>query len=47
MVSNKIIVIYSYYEKNDEYIKNFQFFLNNALYDDIDYLFCINGRNAR
>jgi hypothetical protein len=46
MVSNKIIVIYSYYEKNDEYIKNFQFFLNNALYDDIDYLFCINGRKC-
>jgi len=40
----KTLVIYSYYEKNDEYIKNFEFFLKNAIYHDIDYIFCINGK---
>jgi len=41
--SGKSIVIYSYYQKNDEYIKNFEFFLQNGIYKDIDYIFCING----
>jgi hypothetical protein len=40
------LVIYSYYEKNDQYIKNFEFFLKNALYDDIDYVFYINGHEC-
>lgn len=43
---SKIIVIYSYFEKNDEYIKNLEFFLQNAIYDDIDYIFCINGHQC-
>jgi len=43
---SKTIVIYSYFEKNDEYIKNFKFFLDNALYNDIDYIFCINGHKC-
>ena len=43
---SKTLVIYSYYEKNDEYIKNFKFFLDNALYDDIEYIFCINGHQC-
>jgi hypothetical protein len=42
----KSIVIYSYYQKNDEYIKNLEFFIKNGLYDDIDYIFCINGNEC-
>jgi hypothetical protein len=40
------LVIYSYYEKNEQYIKNLEFFLKNGLYDDIDYVFYINGREC-
>ena len=43
---NKTLVIYSYFEKNDEYIKNFKFFLDNGIYDEIDYIFCINGHQC-
>jgi hypothetical protein len=42
----KIIVIYSYYQKNDEYVKNLEFFINNGIYNDIDYIFCINGKEC-
>ena len=40
------LVIYSYYQKNDEYVKNFEFFLKFGIYPDIDYIFCINGREC-
>jgi hypothetical protein len=43
---SKTLVIYSYFEKNDEYIKNLEFFIQNAIYDDIDYIFCINGHEC-
>jgi len=46
MTKPNIVVIYSYYEKNDEYIKNLEFFLKNGIYDDIDYVFCINGHEC-
>jgi len=42
----KSIVIYSYYQKNDEYVKNLEFFLKFGIYSDIDYIFCINGREC-
>ena len=40
------LVIYSYYEKNNEYIKNFAYFLKHAIYDDVDYIFYINGHTC-
>jgi len=43
---SKVIVIYSYYQKNDEYVKNLEFFIKNGIHDDIDYLFCINGHEC-
>lgn len=43
---SKTIVIYSYFEKDNEYIKNLKFFLDNAIYDDIDYIFSINGHKC-
>ena len=43
---SKTLVIYSYYQKNDEYVKNLEFFIKNAIYDDIDYIFCINGKEC-
>jgi hypothetical protein len=43
---SKTLVIYSYYQKNDEYVKNFEFFIHNGIYSDIDYIFCINGREC-
>jgi hypothetical protein len=42
----KSLVIYSYYQKNDEYVKNLEFFLKFGIYPDIDYIFCINGREC-
>jgi hypothetical protein len=42
--SNKILVLYCYYEKNINYINNLQLFLKLGLYDECDYLFIINGK---
>ena len=35
--------LYSYYEKDDKYKKNFEFFLSNAILEDVDYYIIING----
>ena len=43
-MTNKILVLYCYFEKNINYINNLQFFLKLGLYDECDYLFIINGK---
>lgn len=43
---NHICCIYTYYEKNDNYKNNFIFFLNNGIYDDVDYYIVINGKHT-
>jgi len=43
LINNKICCLYTYYEKNDQYKNNFQFFLENGIYDEIDYYIIING----
>ena len=40
---NKLCCIYAYYEKDDLYRSNFIYFLNNAILDNVDYYFVING----
>jgi hypothetical protein len=44
--NEKTLIIYAYYEKNYEYIKNLEFFLKFGLYDDIDYIFCIANKTC-
>lgn len=39
----KIVCIYAYYEKNEEYKENLRFFLKNGIVDSCDYIFIING----
>jgi hypothetical protein len=39
---NNILILYCYYEKNNEYKKNLEFFLKYGLYDECDYIFIIN-----
>jgi hypothetical protein len=39
----KILCIYAYYEKSQEYIDNFKFFLENGLDTDMEYIIVING----
>jgi len=42
-MSNNILILYCYYEKNNNYKNNLDLFLKLGLYDDCDYLFIING----
>jgi hypothetical protein len=37
------LCIYAYYEKSEEYIDNFKYFLQNGLDTDMDYIIVING----
>lgn len=37
------LCLYAYYEKDENYRKNLLFFLENAINDDIDFKFIING----
>ena len=41
-INNKICCLYTYYEKNEQYKDNFKFFLENGIYDEIDYYIIIN-----
>ena len=43
MNSNKIAVIYAYYEKNTDYILNLKYFLKTGIYNECDYYFIISG----
>jgi hypothetical protein len=43
-MTNKILVLYCYFEKNINYINNLKLFLKLGLYDECDYLFIINGK---
>jgi hypothetical protein len=40
----KILCVYAYYEKSQEYINNFIFFLQNGIYTDMEYIIVINGK---
>ena len=42
--TQKILVLYCYFEKNINYINNLQLFLKLGLYEECDYLFIINGK---
>jgi len=44
----KIAVVYAYYEKNEEYRKNMEFFINRGIYpndESIDYFIVVNGES--
>ena len=41
--NKKICCLYAYYEKNEEYMNNFKFFLENGILDNVDYYIIING----
>jgi hypothetical protein len=41
--NKEICCLYAYYEKNDMYRENFEYFLQNAIYDEVDYYLIING----
>jgi hypothetical protein len=43
---NTNVCLYAYYEKNELYKNNLLYFLNNALLDNIDYYFIINGNST-
>jgi hypothetical protein len=43
IVTNKILILYCYYEKNNIYKTNLDLFLKLGLHDECDYLFIING----
>lgn len=40
---NSLCCIYAYYEKNTSYAENLQYFINNAILDNVDYYIVING----
>lgn len=42
-MTNNILILYCYYEKNNIYMDNLEFFLKYALYDECDYIFIVNG----
>jgi hypothetical protein len=42
-MTNNILILYCYYEKNNNYKNNLDLFLKLGLYDECDYLFIING----
>jgi len=42
--TNKILVLYCYFEKDINYTNNLQLFLKLGLYDECDYLFIVNGK---
>jgi hypothetical protein len=42
-MNNKLCCIYAYYEKNDLYKSNFEYFLKNAILNNVDYYIIING----
>jgi hypothetical protein len=42
---NNTLVIYCYFEKNDDYKNNLVYFLNYGIEDNNDYIFIINGNN--
>uniref|UniRef100_A0A6C0DP71 Uncharacterized protein n=1 Tax=viral metagenome TaxID=1070528 RepID=A0A6C0DP71_9ZZZZ len=41
--SNQICLIYNYYERDDLYKENFIYFLENGIYEEVDYYIVING----
>ena len=42
-IKKNICCLYAYYEKDDKYKENFEYFLENGIYDEIDYYLIING----
>jgi hypothetical protein len=41
---NRICCIYAYYEKDDNYLNNLKYFLDNGILDNVDYYFILNGK---
>jgi len=41
--NNKICCLFAYYEKDDKYKENLIYFLDNGIYEEIDYYIIING----
>ncbi len=41
--NNKYVCIFAYYEKDETYKENLNYFINNGIYDNIDYFIIING----
>jgi hypothetical protein len=41
--NKRVCCIYAYYEKNELYKRNFEYFLQNGVYDNVDYVIVING----
>jgi hypothetical protein len=44
--SNRVCVIYNYFEKNDLYKDNFMYFLQNGIIDEVDYYIVVNGTSS-
>lgn len=42
-VKNKYVCMFAYYEKNEKYKENLNYFLQNGIYDNIDYYIIVNG----
>ena len=45
-MNNKLCCIYAYYEKTDSYKSNLEYFLKNAILDNVDYYIIINGNST-
>jgi hypothetical protein len=44
--NNHIVCIYAYYEKDENYKKNLEYFLQKGILDNVDYYFVINGSST-
>jgi hypothetical protein len=43
---SKLCCIYAYYEKDEKYKENFKYFLENGIYEEVDYYIIINGKTT-
>lgn len=43
MIQKTICCLFAYYEKDDKYKENLTYFLNNGIYEEVDYYIIING----
>lgn len=42
--NNRICCIYTYYEKNEKYLDNLTYFIENGINENIDYIIVVNGK---
>ena len=40
--NNRICCIYTYYEKNENYLDNLNYFVNNGIIDNVNYIIIEN-----